>query len=712
MSAFKNLYKKGSEEQTIIEMINTFIRDGVPACETEHKRCESNARMERGFQWEEGDAAKQLERDRPALPLNSLLKLVNAIANREIMDRIVPRVYGREDSDAGIAEALDEACRWQRDTAETEHEESMAFRKCVASGYGVMHKHWDPLAFDGDGMIIDEEVPLWYMLWDPRARKQDLVDRKWHICGKFVDLDDLKEEYGDISKANRLFVAGRKLGAAFQVSQDGPTRSGGVFSSGTWGQILGNRWASTSSREQFVIEAEWQAIKTYYKVAYPVQFDDLVGLLTDPNYQMEIGIDPTTQEPLYFTAQEFQQMPPDEQSGLINSFLSNTEIRKYTTRKEFEPFMEQYENITGLPFEDFRKEQKRVYKFAIVTDGVVLDHGERPMGFTYEFMTGFPFETREGMQWYGMVDVAKGPQDMKNVFFSNLLTIYMTSPKQHLLVEEGALNDPDQFLDEYAKVSGVSIVPNGFIQSNRFMQLQPPHFPSMTKELIEIAEGAVQETFGLSSIEMNEQGDLRRVSGNVVSAAKQASNTLLAVLFDALRRYRKRWGLMSVRFIMEFYTPEDIARMIGEEAASPLQGVTDWPSIYKFDIKIDESPTSVTEQMRTADFLTRNGTIDNWMGQGFLDFEDAIEFFPDIPKVKRDKIKEKWAAKREEQNQIQQLQGQIDQLSKRQEALFNFIKSQPMGPDIVKAFELLEILAEEKAQELQQQQEQEQAPQQ
>jgi hypothetical protein len=99
--------------------------------------------MVRGEQWLSGDAERQATREKPALALNSLVKVVNAVANREIMDRIVPRVYGRNKEDNGFAQVLDAASNWQRDVSETEHEETMAFRNCVTSGYGVMHKWWD-----------------------------------------------------------------------------------------------------------------------------------------------------------------------------------------------------------------------------------------------------------------------------------------------------------------------------------------------------------------------------------------------------------------------------------------------------------------------------------------------------------------------------------------------------------------------------------------
>jgi len=705
--SFRNLYKKSSLEWKVINDLNAWVREGVTHCEPEHKRCEENAGFERGYQWAEGDIQRQAERDRPALPLNSLLKLVNGVANREIMDRIVPKILSRKEEDNALAEALDMACQWQREKAETEHEESTAFRRCVMSGLGVMHKHWDPLASDGDGMIADEEVPIWYMLWDPRARKQNLVDRKWHISGKYVDFVEAKEEFGELSKEAKRVFQRLATNAAFDIDQGYDATRGGspVGASGTWGQILGNRWLSTSAQEIFLIEAEWKEVVNYYKVAYPVLFDQVLSMVSDQEGVVDLGQDEQGQ-PIQFTNQQYMQMDPQAQLDLLMQLLSNTELRKFEDKSEFSDFAEQYESLMGVKFVDFKRSKRTVYKYAIVTDGTILDHGVRPMGFTYEFLTGYAYETREKIEHFGMIDVAKGPQDFKNALFSNLLTMYMTSPKQHLIIEEGALNDPEQFLDEYAKVSGVSFVPDGFVANQRFIQLQQPRFPDMIGQLIEMADSAVEDIWGLSSIEASQQGDLRRVSGTVVTAAKQATNTLLALIFDALRRYRKRWGLLTLKYLLEAYEPEELAQMVGETKVPALSQISSWPEVFTFDIKVDEAPTSVSEQMETIDYLTRTGTLDNWRASGDVDFPGMLDLLVTIPKSTRDKLSEAWRQRQDTQQQIQQLQQQLEQKSQEHELLKNFVRTNPGGNAIIAQYDLLNQLAQQHAQAMQEQQQQ------
>lgn len=699
-------YKKTSPESKALKMVNGFMREGVDHCEPKHKRSEENNNLVRGEQWSTGDAERQSLRDKPAMSLNSMIKILNAVANREIMDRIVPRVYGRNEEDNGVAQVLDITCNWQRDMAETEHEETMAFRNNCASGYGVMHKWWDPAASDGKGLVRDESLPIWYMLWDSRARKQNLVDRKWHMCGKFVPVEDLESEFGDMDKHARKMFKAITGGAGMHIEPDPYNRPGGLVGAGTWGQILSNKWVSSSRKEVFVVETEWEEVESFYKAAIPVRWGDWANLVSNTDAQIELS-PPDEQNPegMVLTSQQYGQLPPENQKALQNHILSQTEIQHFDTMRDLEPFMEQFEGIVGEEFIDYRKERRYIYKYVIIANNVVLELGERPYGFTYEFLTGFPHETRESTDFFGMVDVSKMAQDFKNVFFSNLLTIYMTSPKQHLIIEESALGDVDRFLDEYAKVSGVSIVPDGFVANKRFETLQTPSFPDMLPELIRLADDQVERSVGLSSIEMGAQGDLRRVSGNVVQAAKQSSNTSLAILFDALRRYRRRFGALNAKYMMNFYPPEEISKIVGEEKSQYIAGLKEWPDIA-YDVKIDESPTSVSEQMETIDFLTRTGTLDNWWKAKEIEFDDILDLMVQIPQSTRDKIRQRRSERQAKDAELQQAQQQAQQLSMKYEALLNFIQSHQGGGAIVAQYDMLEALSVEKAQELQAQQQQ------
>jgi hypothetical protein len=666
------------EKEELLDRIKRWLSEGADDCKDEHDRCEENNLYIAGSQWREGDVARQAARDRPSFDMNKVLPALNAIANREIMNRFVSKVYARSKEDGGWADVANEFIRWQQDLSSTEHEESMSFRNMVASGYSVMHKYWDSLAEDGEGQIVDEDLPIWWMLWDGRARKQNLEDRRWHICGKFVPKEEAEEAYGELSPSSRKFF---KNLFRDDAEFDPKAIHGGAR--WPWEAVAAGRWYNRADAEVFVIETEYLAIKEQYKAAIPVFLQDYADLIANPESQIAILQDPESGEiqqvltmaqleelgeqvaqmPLQpLTGQDFAAMDEETQAQIRQMMLMETQMEVFETRKELNAFGDQYFDIVGEDFEDFYKDSKRIVKYVVMVADEILEAGERPMGFTYQFMTGWPKITRDKTTFFGFVDVAKGPQDWRNTFMSLVLTRLAQSPKQTLLIEEGAVEDIDHFYDQLANPRGAAQVPAGFVSGNRFLQLDPPHFPPMEGQLVQMADSGVSEMGGLSGVDLGQQADLRRVSNTTVQSVRESSNTILAVFFDSLRRYRKTNAKATLRFMKEFYQPEQVIRIVGQEKAPFVSTPDKWPEFERFDIKIDESPTSVSERMEFFDFLTRTGTLDKWVSSGFLPPGKVFEWVPWMPESDRQEILQYQQQKEAEKNVLQQLLQQLQEI--------------------------------------------------
>lgn len=150
------------QEDALTQKIGKWIVEGSDFCGPIHDRCEeNNGYVAGGSQWRAGDVSRQQARERPHMPMNKVISVVNVLSGREIIQRYVPKCYGRSRDDGALSEPIDEWMRWQRDRAETEHEDSMAFRSMVSSGYSCVHKYWDPFEDDGNGLVMDEEIPVW-----------------------------------------------------------------------------------------------------------------------------------------------------------------------------------------------------------------------------------------------------------------------------------------------------------------------------------------------------------------------------------------------------------------------------------------------------------------------------------------------------------------------------------------------------------------------
>lgn len=700
-------------DRDIIDRITAQIAEGETHCPAKHSRCEENINMyEAGPQWSAGDMALQALKEKPTITRNSIIKVINAIANKEITDRFEPRVFGRSGADNGISTVLDQASRWQRDMSECEHEESAAFRNAVASGYGVMHKYFDTGMWDGEGKIKDEEIPIWHMLWPARSRQSNLVDRRWHVYGKAMTFSEADYIFGDISPASKKFF--KKLRKQKDIFDDTNKNTlveakKNTFGGLSWSQIRGGKWFNLAEEEVFVVESEWIEPKTIWRAAIPVRFAELWSLyITEvPSIPYETMIpNPETgvEEPqtIEITREQiWGEFGPNYE--FIKELLAETEIQIFEDKKELDLFMEQYEEITLEPFEDYIRVSKEVYKYAIVCDDIVIDSGERPYGFTFEFITGWRKESRDGVDFYGIIDVAKPQQDLANSVLSSMLAVYMTSPKQPLLIEEDAMPDPDQFLNEYARPRGVAFVPPGFLKSGKYQQLESPHFPTMMPELLSLASGSIEEMFGLSSIDQGTQGDLRRVSGNVVQAAKAAGNTIVAVFFDSLRRFRKRYGLLNLKFITEHYSIEQLVRITGEENTPDVEELPDtWGNVYKFDVKVEESPVSASEKMELLSKLQQVGSIDQWLEKGWVTLPMVVQdLLPGIPESFKRSLAEMGEQETETQKQLSSVQTELDKMNAYNTAMTTFIQ-QNGGAELLSQFELLSQQAIPMAEQMQQ----------
>lgn len=683
------------------QRVNRYIAEGESHCLSKHARIKENQQYERGNQWSKGDMERQALKERPAIPNNSLIKVINVIANREIVERFESRTYARGIEDGGIANALDAMGKWQRDQAETEHEESMGFRSAVASGVGVLHKYFQPDSDIFPGIIRDEELPAWAMLWPARARKTNLVDRRWHVCG----LNMTREE-----AAYRFRKFGDKAKAVFDALEDdftkygfGPQSAKFVGSqhnvSTGWGQLSqGVGWYNVAQDEVFVVEAEWLEPQDTWTVAYPIRIEEVYSFIQDGDPAAQLEVVPASEEnpePVIMTKDQYAQLGPQEQRAILNQLLIEDEIRLFDNKDELNELKAMYLAIFGeqMPDSYWSEGFREVVKFAIMVNNEVIEEGIRPYGFTFEFITGWRVEGDGGVDFYGVIDVAKGPQDFKNAILSNMLSMYMTSLKSGMIIEEDAIVNRDEFLNDLAKPSGIGWAPAGFVASKdvKWTLMERPNFPPMSPELLTIAYTGVEELFGLSSIDLGTQGDLRRVSGTVVQAAKTSGNTIVATFFDSLRRFRRRFGLLNLKFILENYQPDDMFRILGPEKAEDLQSLLesgDPIDALKYDVKVDENPVSKTEQMEQLSYLQQVGSIDSWLQAGYITFPQALELMPTIQESFKRKVNETFNAESEKDKQIQEISGQLKLLQSQTQLMMQAVQKMPDGAAAIQEFEV------------------------
>ena len=121
----------------------------------------------------------------------------------------------------------------------------------------------------------------------------------------------------------------------------------------------------------------------------------------------------------------------------------------------------------------------------------------------------------------------------------------------------------------------------------------PPQLPQNLADLMAYALSSIRDASGvnLELAGLQEQDQ----SGVLAEHRKQCGMTILASLFDSLRRYRKRQGRIMLYFIQNYISDGRLIRIVGEEGAQYVPLIHQ-PGFVEYDVVVDDDPTSTNQK--------------------------------------------------------------------------------------------------------------------
>lgn len=248
------------------------------------------------------------------------------------------------------------------------------------------------------------------------------------------------------------------------------------------------------------------------------------------------------------------------------------------------------------------KQTKRVYKRAFSAGSVILESGLGPCDGDFTFKCITAKRDRNKNTWYGLVRAMKDPQKWANKFYSQILHVINTNAKGGILAEEGAFENPRDAEKKYARADSVVYTTKGALQRNMIMPKPTAPYPTGLDRLMELAMNAHYSVTGVN-LEMLGMAE-RNQPGVLEYQRRQAGLTILAGLFDSLRRYRKEQGRVLHYFIREYISDGRLVRVVGEAGAKfvPLMKQDD---TMKYDIIVDEAATAPNMKEKTFQILSQ-----------------------------------------------------------------------------------------------------------
>jgi hypothetical protein len=350
------------------------------------------------------------------------------------------------------------------------------------------------------------------------------------------------------------------------------------------------------------------------------------------------------------------------------------------TSEEFNERKEQID-VAGLRYVD---QEAKVVREALVCGNELIEDKETPTGrFTLECMTGK--YDKNNRCFYGLVRPMKDPQMWANKFLSSILDIIASNAKGGVMAESGAFQNERAARKEWSRADRITMLEPGGI--DKVAAKPTPPIPAGIQYLLEYTGTMFPHTSGVS---LELMGLVQHDQPGILEhARKQSGLSILSWAFSALRYYRKENSKTTLDLVREFMSDGRLFRIEGD-AGPELASIIKDEMVFKYDIIVDESPTTINQTERTWQVLSE--ALPLALQAGIPVPPSVLRYLP-LP----EKLKVEWLTYIQEQQQAAQDPAQ--QQAAQQAAQVEIEKTQSETEKNISQAQLNEAKAQEIAQE-------------
>ena len=481
-------------------------------------------------QWDKDDIDALEEHDRLPVVINRVARTINAIIGTQVNNRQETRFIPREEGDVKPNELLTGAADWVRDGCDAEDEESDAFEDTTVCGMGWTETRLN-YEQDPEGTITVDRIDPLEMYWDPNAKKRNLADARWIMRIKPVPRDEFNERWPD--------AGGSVLSDPWEGAPDNLQQREHVYPQEAYEKTQGTSQRAVAMKPRRVAQIQWAEREPMYRVGKAAE---------------------------RISAEAFKALKDKLDAEKI-------------------PYMKQ----TGTR-----------WKQAFICGGQVLEEGDAeapdkgksddcpyPDGPTLRCITYK--RDRNHNTWYGVVAAMMDPQKYGNKFLSLIMDILRANSKGGVMIEKGAVDDPKEIENKWAKPDALVFVNAGALTGGKIQERPKAQLPAGLDRLVAYFLDSVHEVTGIN-LELLGMAN-REQAGVLENTRKQAGVTIIAPLFDGLRRYRKEQGRVLLYFIQTYLSDGRLVRINGQQGQQYVP-LAKQPDTAKYDVIVDEAPTS------------------------------------------------------------------------------------------------------------------------
>lgn len=523
-----------SPEASEFHWLKQMVVDGHRARGPWRKEAERAFDFVASNQWSEEDKRVLNEQMRPVVTFNRTAPIIKAVCGLEVNNRqgivFIPRKMG----DSGKNEVYTSTAKWMRDECDAEDEESEAFRDTAICGEGWVENRME-YEDQPEGQFVEERIDPLEMGVNKGACKANYKDARLVYRVRDLEPIDAKEMFPGTEQAA---IHAKWLDNSEVSVADGGEGFKTDYPSETRDSLAGAAGALKKCR---VIQVQWWERGKKVMVA---------------------------------------------QDGQPLQTLSEEEFTKFRERADAVGMVYQHAEVpTKIYYEAF------LGATGILTDAKGVAKRELPMGmFQWRAITGE--RDRKGKCFYGLLRDMFDPQMWANKWLAQSMQILNSNAKGGIMAESDAFVNVRKAEEDWANPTKIVWTKTGAISGGKIKDRTAPPMPQGLSDLMQFALASLRDTTGVN-LELLGQAD-REQAASLEAQRRQSAMTILATLFDSLRRFRKGQGRAMIHFI-ELLPENTLVRVNEKGAIKYIPFIKDKEAV-KYDVIVDEAPSSPNQK--------------------------------------------------------------------------------------------------------------------
>jgi hypothetical protein len=590
-------------EDDFVAQVRCWLKESHGAKREKLDRRKRDRRIHDGEQWDESDVKAARDVKRPALTLNLMLSLIQAIEGEERSNRKAIKFYGNEEQDENCATGLNRIMKWIEKSCGGEFALSTAFRNAAIAGedwLGVEVDYYE----DAEGKICLVQVDDEEIFDDPLDVSETANKGRYLIRCKMWAEDEIEAKWPEslASLHQRSFgtdsgMEGDRSGYRDIYLAPDDTGSLKLYDSKQ------KRWA--------VIECWWHQIVPGHIVANPQ-----TGLLEE------------------YDAKEFEALVAQreqEQMAAMQARVDHALAPAPMMPTPMGPMAAPKPPAPEIPpaIEAIERPIRRFFQ-AFICGDKLLERKASPI----EGLKRFPYVPiraylkKDSKEYFGFIRPAIDPQLQYNVEQSVLTQLEQLMPKSSWMAPKGAFHNKQDWMAKLAQ-------PGQLLEYNAARgKPEPIQPPSISRHFAEMAMLRPQQVREISGVPLEMSGNRNGAdTGVVIDKRSKAGRTALTGFFDHYRATKIELGRVLLCYIQQFVSVGRKIRVIGEEGKAEYVEMTQDMRSLRYDITVDEGEDSVNERFEALFVLQT--TLPQLAKAGVPITPEFIDLLPLPPHLRR-----------------------------------------------------------------------------